>query len=973
MWQRLVHWSFAFLLLLTATASSQDDRETCLSCHEDPDLTGLNASGQEISVFVSEDDLANSVHSDFECVDCHQDLAGVEDYPHDEEPSPVDCGMCHDDVVEVHKESIHQKVAKCADCHGNHRIVPPADSDVGEGGVDCGKCHQRIAREYDQSLHGKVVHAGAPLAPRCWDCHGAHDIRDVSSPESRVAKFNIPFLCGSCHKEGSPVTQRYDIPEDSVFFHYSQSIHGVGLYKQGLIVTAVCVDCHTAHNVRDHTDPKSSIHRNNVVATCLQCHGQIEKVHRKVIRGELWQKEPHKVPVCVDCHSPHRIRRVLYEEGISDQECLACHSRQDLTMERDGEVISLYIDTLEVYRSVHRGVTCARCHTGASPRLKRPCATVANKVDCSICHSEVVATYETSIHGQLADRGDPEAPTCIDCHGKHNVAARRDSQSPTYPRNVPRLCAMCHRHGAKAAKRIKDKHERIKEYVMSIHGKGLLESGLVVTAMCTDCHTAHHILPHTDPTSSVYRENIPHTCAKCHNGIYEQFTNSIHSPTVSKTDKPLPTCNDCHSSHTISRTDDVGFRLKIINQCGRCHEDVTESYFETFHGKVSKLGYVAAAKCYDCHGAHDILPPSEPASRLSRQNIVKTCGQCHPGSHRQFAGYLTHATHHDRTKYPILFYTFWFMTILLVGTLVVAGTHTLLWLPRSFQAMKEHKRLRQAARSRMQYRRFKPLHSWLHVTVVISFLGLALTGMTLKFSYLGWAQWLSGVLGGFESAGYIHRICAIITFLYFTIHLVDLFLEKRRQRKTWKQFFFNHASMIPNKQDWQDLKATVKWFVGLGPRPAYGRWTYWEKFDYFAVFWGVTVIGTTGLMLWFPELFTRILPGWIINVATIVHSDEALLAVAFIFTVHFFNTHFRPDKFPMDTVIFTGRVPLEELRKDRPREFEELMRTRQIKKYLVEPLPPVIVRAIRIMAAIALVIGLSLILLIIYAEVFGYR
>ncbi|MFQ6008606.1 MAG: formate dehydrogenase subunit gamma, partial [Candidatus Zixiibacteriota bacterium] len=174
-------------------------------------------------------------------------------------------------------------------------------------------------------------------------------------------------------------------------------------------------------------------------------------------------------------------------------------------------------------------------------------------------------------------------------------------------------------------------------------------------------------------------------------------------------------------------------------------------------------------------------------------------------------------------------------------------------------------------------------------------------------------------------------------------------------------------------KDWQDFKATVKWFVGLGPRPTYGRWTYWEKFDYFAVFWGVTIIGSTGLMLWFPEFFTRFLPGWIINVATIVHSDEALLAVAFIFTIHFFNTHFRPDKFPMDTVIFTGRVTLEELKKDRPIEYQELLKSRQIKKHLVEPLPPVAVRVIRILAAIALLIGLSMIVLIIYAEVFGYR
>jgi len=186
-------------------------------------------------------------------------------------------------------------------------------------------------------------------------------------------------------------------------------------------------------------------------------------------------------------------------------------------------------------------------------------------------------------------------------------------------------------------------------------------------------------------------------------------------------------------------------------------------------------------------------------------------------------------------------------------------------------------------------------------------------------------------------------------------------------------FIFGKNSLMFNGQDVKDFWGTIKWFLNRGPRPEYGRWTYWEKFDYFAVFWGVAIIGSTGLCLWFPEIFTRVLPGWSINVATIVHSDEALLATGFIFTIHFFNTHFRPEKFPMDTVIFTGRVPLEELKQDRPREYQELMKSGNIKRHLVEPLHPSLVRGIRIFATIALLIGLSIILLILYAEIFGYR
>jgi cytochrome b subunit of formate dehydrogenase len=179
--------------------------------------------------------------------------------------------------------------------------------------------------------------------------------------------------------------------------------------------------------------------------------------------------------------------------------------------------------------------------------------------------------------------------------------------------------------------------------------------------------------------------------------------------------------------------------------------------------------------------------------------------------------------------------------------------------------------------------------------------------------------------------------------------------------------------MVPNRQDLKEFIATMKWFVGRGPRPQYGRWTYWEKFDYFAVFWGVFIIGSTGLALWFPIFFTRFIPGSFINVATIIHSDEALLATGFIFTVHFFNTHLRPEKFPMDTTVFTGRMSLVELKRDKPREYAELVESGRLEENLAEPHPEIVVRGIRAFAWMALAIGSFVVVWIVYAMVFAYR
>jgi cytochrome b subunit of formate dehydrogenase len=273
----------------------------------------------------------------------------------------------------------------------------------------------------------------------------------------------------------------------------------------------------------------------------------------------------------------------------------------------------------------------------------------------------------------------------------------------------------------------------------------------------------------------------------------------------------------------------------------------------------------------------------------------------------------------------------------------------------------------------LEFVRFTTLNRTLHACMIVSFITLALTGMSLKFSYTAWAAKLSHLMGGFETAGSIHRFAALVMFGTFVAHIVDLFKLKKRQYGSWKALVLGEHSMIPGRQDLKEFIGTMKWFLHLGERPQYGRWTYWEKFDYFAVFWGIFIIGSTGLTLWFPVFFTRFIPGSFINITTIIHSDEALLATGFIFTVHFFNTHLRPEKFPMDTTIFTGRMQLAELMRDKPREYRELVARGELQKHLAEPQPEIVIRTFRVFAWVALGIGFSIVVGIIYAMLFAYR
>jgi cytochrome b subunit of formate dehydrogenase len=280
---------------------------------------------------------------------------------------------------------------------------------------------------------------------------------------------------------------------------------------------------------------------------------------------------------------------------------------------------------------------------------------------------------------------------------------------------------------------------------------------------------------------------------------------------------------------------------------------------------------------------------------------------------------------------------------------------------------------REVQRPAREFVRFTRLQRALHACMIVSFITLATTGLTLKFSYTGWAVMLSRLLGGFQTAGYIHRTAAVLMFGVFSAHLYDLYRLKTTEYGSWWALVFGPNSMLFNRQDLKQFLATMKWFFGRGPRPQYGRWTYWEKFDYFAVFWGIAVIGSTGLTLWFPVFFTRFMPGSFLNVATIIHSDEALLATGFIFTVHFFNTHLRPEKFPMDTTVFTGHMPLAELKRDKPLEYEALVASGKLEANLEEPQPEIVVRTIRAFAWIALSIGFSIVVWIIYAMLFAYR
>lgn len=164
--------------------------------------------------------------------------------------------------------------------------------------------------------------------------------------------------------------------------------------------------------------------------------------------------------------------------------------------------------------------------------------------------------------------------------------------------------------------------------------------------------------------------------------------------------------------------------------------------------------------------------------------------------------------------------------------------------------------------------------------------------MPLAFRGYDWSKWLYELFGGYPTAGFIHRICALITFFAAFIHFLFLFVSISVKKK--KGFFWGPNSLLIQPRDIFDIVGDLKWFLGIGKRPDFDRWIYWEKFEYLSLMWGTLVMAVTGLILWFPVQFTKIIPVSIASIvdlpsiALIIHRYEAILAAGFIFTIHFF-------------------------------------------------------------------------------------
>jgi cytochrome b subunit of formate dehydrogenase len=605
-----------------------------------------------------------------------------------------------------------------------------------------------------------------------------------------------------------------------------------------------------------------------------------------------------------------------------DEDCLTCHADNTLTKELNGKQISLFVDGKKLQHSIHGSMklACVDCHKDVKTLAHD---TPPQKVLCESCHADAKDVYAHSMHARVTSTGRIAAD-CQDCHGNaHEVLAGGHSDSPINHGHIPATCGRCHgqkflmeSNGVSAQPFI--------SYQESVHGRAT-EKGSKEAAVCTDCHGSHAIIPPSEAQSSIYKMNVPATCGKCHSEITQAFNQSIHGQAIAHGNQLSPVCTDCHGIHSIKSHKDPNSPVAEQNlsrdTCAHCHEGVrlssefgipgnrVSTYMDSYHGLAAKGGSVVAANCSSCHGVHNILPSSDPHSTINRTNLNATCGKCHKGATQKFTLTPVHFADggHSRaigsqiTRWVRIIYT-----ILILGVIGGMFLHNfVIW------------RSKAVARRQMQnpmMQRMSTNQRWQHLILLTSFIILVITGFALKFP----ESWFADLLGIGETVrSVVHRVAGLVLIGAGFYHVFYLAIANEGRRLV--------RDILPATKDLTDVCQAMTFYLGLGKtKPKFGRFTYGEKAEYWALVWGTALMGITGVMMWAKVWVGNLLARWWVDVATAVHFYEAILATLAIIVWHFYQVFGDPDVYPMNFAWWDGKMPLEHYKHDHELDVESL-------------------------------------------------
>ncbi|HZQ21355.1 MAG TPA: cytochrome b/b6 domain-containing protein [Terriglobales bacterium] len=610
----------------------------------------------------------------------------------------------------------------------------------------------------------------------------------------------------------------------------------------------------------------------------------------------------------------------------TNDDCLACHGDAAMTTEINGKQVSLAVNGDAFKVSIHGSMfACVDCHADVktSPHENTPA-----KISCASCHGDEQAAYERSFHAKAIQGGDKQAATCTNCHGSpHELLPASDPKSRVNHANIPSTCGAC--HGQKFVMEASGHSAQpFISYEQSVHGRAIA-AGSEEAAVCTDCHGTHEILQASDAKSPIFKFNVPQTCAKCHKPVEQEFLQSIHGQAISRGNWQAPVCTDCHGIHSIKSHVDPNSSVSAQNlarvTCARCHEGVRLSqefgiegrrattYLASYHGLASKLGSQVVANCASCHGVHNILPSSDPRSTINKANLVKTCGQCHPGVNEKFALAKVHVDaplSADVGSVAVRLIRKFYLGMIFVVIGGMALHNFIIWRKKAVARRKEQ---------HLSVVRMAPEQRAQHIILLTSFFVLVATGFALKYP----DSWFAALLSMNERVRSItHRVAGCVLIGAGVGHLMYVILARRGRRLL--------LDLLPEPKDATDIWITMLYYLGFKEKkPEYARFNYAEKAEYWALVWGIVVMASTGIMLWAKVWAGSLLPRWWLDIATAIHFYEAILATFAIVVWHFYQVFLDPDVYPMNWAWWDGKMSFEHYREEHGLDSETLLRAEE--------------------------------------------
>ncbi|MBU1698771.1 MAG: cytochrome b/b6 domain-containing protein [Candidatus Eisenbacteria bacterium] len=593
-------------------------------------------------------------------------------------------------------------------------------------------------------------------------------------------------------------------------------------------------------------------------------------------------------------------------QDFTNEDCDACHA------DTGGDLPEVSHSTL--MSSVHADQLCTDCHTGIE---ELPHSEILPPAECGACHGDVAESYVK--HGLGIVGVSTAIPNCIDCHGTHDIKPVADKTSRVNPLRLPQTCGKCHEDEKfTEAQGIRFKHP-VKVYSVSVHGRAAL-GGVYSAASCNDCHSAggdaHQILSPGDIKSPINHFNITKTCGQCHRYIAQDYSEGIHGQLTERGEVESPICTTCHGEHNILLHDDprspVSSHRLAEATCSPCHESAAlnekyslptgrlHSFRDSYHGLKSQAGDITVANCASCHGAHRILPASDPTSTVYKGNLVTTCGGCHPSITPEMASTPIHASSTGIQAGAAAVVR----AIYVWAIAIIIGAMALHWLIDLIQ------QIHVTMKKKKQVKRMDADEVVQHFFLALSFTLLVISGFSLRFYDAWWSKLFFGWDGGSAFRGTLHRVCGVVMLMVTLWHM--LFLLTARGRRFLRD-------MAPGFLDVKQFFQMMAYNLGRqGDHPQFGRFSYVEKAEYWALVWGTVVMAISGLFLWFDNLAIHWFPKGFLDVMLVVHYYEAWLAFLAILIWHMYSTVFSPKVYPMNPSWLTGNMPEEQFKAEHP-------------------------------------------------------